>query len=45
MSSLNAPRGKIINTIILETRFDLVIVSMTGLERALSSWSSNHSWC
>ncbi len=36
MSSLNAPRGKIINTIILETRFDLVIVSMTGLGRALS---------
>ncbi len=36
MSSLNASRGKIINTIILETRFDLVIVSMTGLGRALS---------
>ena len=36
MSSLSAPRGKIINTIILETRFDLVIVSMTGLGRALS---------
>lgn len=36
MSSLNVSRGKIINTIILETRFDLVIVSMTGLGRALS---------
>jgi tungstate transport system permease protein len=36
MTSLNATKDKLMYTIILETRFDLVIVSMTGLGRALS---------
>jgi len=36
MRSLNASKDKLIYTVILETRFDLVIVTMTGLGRALS---------